>query len=155
MLRRIINRIMNRHLGKDKDGMLPMQRTAFDVQETLRQAVEAGLDQTRTTYAQFKTGAEDVTLALDASFTAASKGVGELNAKAVEILRNETLSVFDLLQALMMTQSLSEVLALQTRHLRTHFETAAAEAQDFMRLAQKIATDTAAPFTTSAEREPG
>jgi phasin len=155
MLHRIMNRVKSLRLENDEDGMPKMQRTAFDVQETLRHAVETGLDQTRTSYAQFKTGAEDVTFALDASFTAASKGIGELNAKAVEILRNETLSAFDLLQSLMTTQSLSEAFALQTRHLQAHFESAAAEAKDFMRLAQKIATDSAAPFAGFPGKELG
>jgi len=129
-----------------------MPRSPFDIHETLRQAVETGLDQTRTTYEGFRTGAEGVTSALDASFTAASQGVGELNAKAVEILRNETLSAFDLLQAMMTTQSLSEVVALQTRHLQAHFESTTAQAKEFMRLAQKIATDTTTPFTTALDR---
>jgi phasin len=132
--------------------MLTMQPSTFDVHETLRQAVETGLEQTRTTYEEFKMGAEGISSALDASFTAVSHGVGELNAKAVEILRNETVSAFDLLQALMTAHSLPEALALQSRHLRTHFESATLQAKDFMRLAQKIATDTAAPFTVSLDR---
>ena len=119
-----------------------------EVQETVRNAVEKSVADTRDAYAKAKAAAEEATGALESSCATAAKGILELNAKALESLRVNAEANFDFLKSVIGVKSVSEFVALQSEHVRKQAEAISAQAKEMSALSQKIATETAEPIKT-------
>jgi len=124
----------------------------FEVPEQVRAFAEKGVSQARDNYAKFKDAAETHNGTIEAVFTTASKGASEYTAKLVEILRSNTTASLDFAQQLFGVKTPSEALELWTSHTRKQFETLTAQAKQLVELSQKVATDTAEPIKTSAQK---
>jgi phasin len=116
------------------------------MQETLRKAVEKTVADSRAAYARAKATADEATGAVETSVTTASKGVIELNSKAIDALRANADANFDFLKAWINAKSLEEVFALQSELARKQAAAFGAQAKEFGVLAQKIAADSVEPI---------
>lgn len=125
---------------------------AREMQESLRQAAEKGVAESRAAYARVKTSAEDATQSLETSYAAACEGVTAINAKTVEALRVNVEAGFGFLKALTGAKSLPEAMEVQTGHMRKQFDTLAIQARDMAALAQKIAKEAAAPIKAGIDK---
>jgi phasin len=124
----------------------------FEVPEQMRAFAEKGVSQARDSYAKFKDVAESNNSAIEAVFTAASKGASAYSAKLMEIMKANTSSTLDFAQELLGVKSPSEAMELWTSHTRKQFETFTAHAKELAELSQKVATDTAEPIKASASK---
>ena len=120
-----------------------------DIQENVRKAAAKGLEQTREAYARVKTAAEEATHSVEASYTKATTGFAEINAKAIDALRANTDATFDFVKSLMGVKSVSEAITLQGEHARKQFEAITFQGKEISTLAQKIAADAVEPIRTS------
>jgi phasin len=115
-------------------------------QETLRKAFEKGVMESQAAYTRAKVAADETANALESSIVSASKGVFDLNSKALEALRANADANFDFLKAVINAKTPSEAASLQNDHARKQAEALAAQAKDFAELARKIAAESAEPI---------
>src|SRR5579872_2760330 len=116
------------------------------LQETLRQAVEKGLAESRAAYARVKEAADEATAALETSVANAANGVIAFNTKALDALRANFDAGIDFAKAAMNSRSVGELVSLNSDHASKQVEALAAQAKELGDLAQKIAVETAAPI---------
>ncbi len=129
-----------------KEAVKAVETKVAEVQENVRKATEQGVEQTRAAYAKLKTAADAATASLETSYSVATKGVSEFNAKAIDALQSNTLAAFDFVKALAGAKSVSEAITLQTEHARKQYEAVTAQAKELAEIAKKVATDSAEPI---------
>jgi phasin len=122
---------------------------ARDAQETLRCATEDALVQTRAAYDKMKHAAEDVTETIETSYVTVTRGIGQLNQKALESLKAQADANLEHFKALAAARSLPEAFTLQTDYARKQFESISNQMKEMTALAQKVATEAAEPLKTS------
>ncbi len=117
------------------------------VGEMFRQSAELTLEQARTSYERMRQAAEEATANLEAAVAAASSGVTELNLKAFEAVKTSSDVAFDFVRAMSGARTLSDVVSLQSEHMRKQFETMNAQAKEFADLANKVSARAMAPMS--------
>jgi len=123
-----------------------------EVQESLRDALERGLTDSRAVFIKTRAAAEETATAFEVSFAAAKDGALAFNAKAFEALRANADASFDFLKAVCAAKSLSDVITLQTEFGRTRVETAVSQAKDLGALAQRAMVEAVEPITERVAR---
>ncbi len=117
-----------------------------DAQEQFRKVFEDGMAQSRAAYEKMRVAAEGATGTLEASYSAASKGVNDINAKAIDAVKAHSEASLEHVKAVMAAKTVGEAIALQTAHARKQFETFAAQSKEFGELMQKVAADSFEPL---------
>ncbi len=125
---------------------------ARDAQETLRCATEEALVQTRAAYDKIKHAAEGVSDTIETSYVTVTRGIGQLNQKALESLKAQADANLELFKALAAARSLPEALTLQTDYARKQFESLSSQLKEMTELAQKVAAEAAEPIKASFEK---
>jgi len=123
-----------------------------EVPPAVREIAEKGLATLRENYDKLKTSAEQVNSTLEDTYTTASKGVAEYNARLLEAMQSNVNSTFDYFNALLQTKSVAEAVELSTSHARKQFETVTSQAKDLTALAQKVAAESSEPIKNSVEK---
>lgn len=119
---------------------------ADELKEQVRRVAEQNAEQTRQLYEQLKNVTEQTTGSLGTSYAAASRGIGELHLKTMEILKANADSNLEFVKALLSAKSLSEAVVLQGQHARAQFEALTEQAKDLSALAQRVATEAVEPM---------
>lgn len=119
------------------------------VGEVIRQSAELTLEQSRASYDRMRNAAEEAASNMEAAVTAAGEGVLELNMKAIDAARSTTDASFEFARALAGARTMSDVVVLQSEHLRKQFEAANTMAREFAELATRISARATAPLTDS------
>ena len=70
----------------------------------------------------------------------------EFNMKAIDAVKASTDAMFEFARALAGARTMSQLVELQTEHVRRQFETANAQAREFAELASKVSARTMAPL---------
>ncbi len=125
---------------------------ARDAQETLRCATQEALVQTRAAYDKMKHAAEDVTDTIETSYVNVTRGIGELNQKALEGLKAQADASLEHFKALAAARSIPEALSLQTDYARRQFEVISTQMKEMTALAQKVAVEAAEPLKATFEK---
>ena len=120
-----------------------------DIQENVRKAAAKGLEQTREAYARVKSAAEEATHSVEASYSKATTGFAEINAKTIDALRANTDATFDFVKSLMGVKSVSEAITLQSEHARKQFDAISFQGKEISTLAQKIAAEAVEPIRST------
>lgn len=120
--------------------------TAEEVQEHVRRAAEEGVEKTKEIYEKLKVAAEEATASVETSISAISKGVNDINLKALEALKVNSDAQFAFLKALLATKSISEAITLQGEHAKSQFEALNAQAKEFAALIQQVSVDSVEPI---------
>jgi len=123
-----------------------------EIQQTVRKAFEKGVVETRAAYAKAKAAAEETSGAFETSATTAAKGVVEFNTKALDVLRANAEANFDFFKAVIGVKSLSELVTLQTEHVRKQGEAVSAQAKEISALGQKIAAASVEPIKSQVAK---
>lgn len=124
----------------------------MEVPPAVREAAEKGLSACRDNYAKLKGTAEQVNAALEDTYTTASKGVAQYNAKVLEAVQANVNSAFDFYNSLLKAKTVAEAVELSTGHARKQFETLSGQAKDLSAFAQKVAAESSEPLKTSVEK---
>ena len=124
----------------------------FEVPEQVRAFAEKGVSQARESYTKFKDAAETHNSAIEAVFTSATKGATEYSSKLLEIIKSNTTAGIDFAQGLIGVKTLPQAMELWSSHAKKQVETFAGQAKELTELAQKIASEPAAPIRSSATK---
>jgi len=139
-------------MNQFNNPMFPNTTTPFEVPGAFREFAEKGVSQARETYDRFKEVADDTNGAIEAVFSAATKGANAYNAKLVDIAKANTNAMFDLATALISVTNLSQVAELVTAHSKTQIETLTAQSRELAELGQKVATETTEPLKATTAK---
>lgn len=116
------------------------------VGDNVRKAAEQGLAQTRSAYEQLNATSKDTADSLEASYSIASKGVSEFNAKTFEALQANAAAALDFARAISTAKTVQEAIVVQSDHVRKQYAALTAQTKDLGALAQKIAAASAEPI---------
>jgi phasin len=122
------------------------------LQEHMDRTTEQGIEQSKRMFERLKVAAEETSSSVEASLTTVSKGVSEINLRALSALKANADAQFAFIKALMETKTLSEAIALQSEHARTQFETIHAQARDISALIQQVSSQSIEPIKSSFNR---
>jgi phasin len=125
---------------------------AEEMQEQIRRTAEQGVEQTKRVYERLKTMAEEATSTVETSLSTVSRGVSEINLKALELVKANSDAQYAFVRALLSTRSLSEAITLQSEHARTQFETLNAQAKELAALIQQVSAESVEPIKASFTR---
>ncbi len=124
------------------------------VRDNLAAVSSLGADHGQFVLNSFRAGADAFTASVEASFGKASAGLTDLNIKAVDILRENVNSSFELWEQMIGARTLNQVVDLQADHARKRVELLGEQGRALSSLAQKIAYDSFEPlrsgFTAAA-----
>jgi phasin len=122
------------------------------LQEHMDRTTEQSIEQSKRIFERLKVAAEEANSSVEASLTTASKGVSEINLRALSALKANADAQFAFIKALMETKTLSEAIALQSEHARIQFETIHAQARDIGELIQQVSSRSIEPIKSSLSR---
>lgn len=117
-----------------------------EAQNKARSAAEAGLNESRAKYSQFKAAADEAVGAFETSCASVKNGALEFNTKTLEAMKEAADASFDFAKSMFSVKSPSELVALQSEFARKHFEAMQQRSKAFGELAQKVATDSVEPI---------
>ncbi|HEX2137183.1 MAG TPA: phasin [Microvirga sp.] len=124
----------------------------FQVPVAVREIAERSIRQAKETYDRFKIAAEDATDVLEDTYATVTKGVTEVNLKALQVAQDNTNAAFDLARDLFGVKSFAEAVELHTTYLRGRFDANVAQAKELTALVNSIADDAARPAREGFER---
>lgn len=122
---------------------------AREIQTSVREAAEKGVEETRAAFARVKAATEEASGSLEASVKLVAEGTLAFNHKLVDAVRANTEAQFDLVKALLGVRSWSEAIALNSEHARKQFDALNAQGKDLAAFAQKVTQDSFAPLKDS------
>ena len=117
-----------------------------EVQESIRNALEKGVVESRAAFIKAKAAADEAASAFELSLAAARDGALAINTKAFEALRANAEANFDFLRAAFAAKSLSDLVALQAEFARKQVEAVAGQTKDIGALTQKTVAETVEPI---------
>jgi phasin len=117
-----------------------------EVRELLRHTSETSLEQSRAAYARLKEAAEEVAASIESAYKVSGEGAEALRLKAVDALKANADAGFEYARAAAAAKTLPDLVTLQADFARKQGEIFGAQARDFASLAEKVATDAAAPI---------
>lgn len=125
---------------------------ALEIQDSVRQAAEKGVAETRVVFERLRAVTEETQTAIEASLKSAAEGVQLINTKVVDAFRSNSDANFDFVKALFAVKSVSEAIALNSEHARKSFDTLSAQSKDLSETAQKVASDAFSPLRDSLNK---
>lgn len=117
-----------------------------DAGETIAHSAELTAREAQAGFDRLRAAGDEAATGVEAILTAASAGVTELNLKALEAVRSTTHAAFEFARALAGARTLSQVVELQTEHVRKQFEAGNEQAREFTELAARISANVVAPL---------
>jgi phasin len=124
----------------------------MEVPAAFRDYAEKGIAHAKETYEKVKASADEANGIVEATLTTASKAAADYGLKVTEAARTNTNAAFDFAQDVTAIKSISDFLALSAEHSRKQYEVLTAQAKELAALAQKLATETAAPAKAGFEK---
>jgi phasin len=124
----------------------------FQLPEQVRAFAEKGVSQAREGYAKFKDAAETHNSTVEAVFNTATKGAAEVSTTLLDIAKTNTNAGFDFAQSLIGVKSPSQAFELWSGFAKSQFEALTGQSKQLAELSQKIASETAEPIKTGANK---
>ncbi len=119
---------------------------AEEMQEQIRRTAEQGVEKTKVIYEKLKAAAEEATSSVETSLSTMSKGVSDINMKALDAIKANSDAQFAFVKALLATKTIAEAITLQGEHAKTQFETMNTQAKEIAALIQQVSTDSVEPI---------
>jgi phasin len=119
---------------------------AEEMQEHVRRTAEQSVEKTKVIYEKLKAAAEEATSSVETSLSTISKGVSDINMKALDAIKTNSDAQFAFVKALLATKTIAEAITLQGEHAKTQFETMNTQAKEFAALIQQVSTDSVEPI---------
>ncbi|MDB5545844.1 MAG: phasin protein [Hyphomicrobiales bacterium] len=119
---------------------------AEEMQEHVRRTAEQSVEKTKVIYEKLKAAAEEATSSVETSLSTISKGVNDINMKALDAIKVNSDAQFAFVKALLATKTIAEAITLQGEHAKTQFETMNTQAKEFAALIQQVSTDSVEPI---------
>lgn len=122
---------------------------AEEMQEHVRRHAEQSVEQTKLIYGKLKSAAEEASASVETSLSTMSKGVSDINLKALDALKANSDAHFAFMKALFATKSISEAITLQSEHAKTSFAVLNEQAKEIAALIQQVSSESVEPIKAS------
>jgi phasin len=122
---------------------------AEEMQEHVRRTAEQSVEKTKVIYEKLKAAAEEATSSVETSLSTISKGVNDINMKALDAIKVNSDAQFAFVKALLATKTIAEAITLQGEHAKTQFETMNTQAKELAALIQQVSADSVEPLKAS------
>jgi phasin family protein len=119
---------------------------ALEMQETVRNAIEKGVVESRTAFVKAKASVEDAANAFELSFAAAKDGVIAFNTKAFAAARANAEANLDFVKASLAAKSVTDFVTLQSEFTRKQTDAVVVQFQDLAEVAKKTVVETLEPI---------
>jgi phasin len=119
---------------------------AEEMQEHVRRTTEQSVEKTKVIFEKLKAAAEEATSSVETSFSTISKGVNDINMKALDAIKVNADAQFAFVKALLATKTIAEAITLQGEHAKTQFETMNTQAKELAALIQQVSADSVEPI---------
>ena len=126
--------------------------TNLQIPEQVRAFAEKSVLQAREGFNRLKEATETHNGTVTAVLTTATKGASEYSGKLLDFARANTAANFDFAQELLSVKTPSDALAAWTTFTRKQVETITAQGKELVDLSKKIATETAEPIKSGANK---
>ncbi len=124
----------------------------LEVPAIVRETAEKLSEQVKENYSKMKLAAEEATDLMEDTYSTASRGISEINMKALDHARANINAAFDFARAFASVKTAAEAVELHTSYLRKQFESVQAQTSEFQSLAQKLAAETTAPVKEQIQK---
>ena len=131
-----------------KFDMAKFNMAKIEIPAEFREFAERGVAQAKDAYEKAKAATEQVNGLLKDTYTTAARGATDYNLKVIEIVRANTNTAFECMQAILAAKSPSEFIELSTSQARKQFEAMTAQSKELAELAQKVTASIAEPLKT-------
>jgi phasin len=118
----------------------------MEARDIIAQSVELTVGEARTASDRIRKAADEATSGVEGVLAAAGSGFAEFNLKAIEAVKASTDAMFDFARAMAGARTMSQVVELQTEHVRRQFEAANTQAKEFAELASRVSARAMAPL---------
>jgi phasin len=135
-----------------EEAVAAVVEPAAEMQESVRNALEKGVTDSRAAFARAKASADDAANAFELSLAAAKEGVAAISAKALQALRANTEANLDFVKASFAAKNLSDLIALQAEFARKQVDAVSVQVKDLGALAQKTMIETIEPVKEQVAR---
>lgn len=136
----------------EKAADAAFSNSTFDVPEFVRTFAEQGFSHTRDAYARAKAAAEEATDLIESSLETSRESVREVQAKALDVARENTDAMFELARKLIAATSPAEAFQLQTAFARERFEAFVDYSKDVQSSLTKASADAGHPAKAFFEK---
>jgi len=119
---------------------------ALEMQETVRNVIHKGVEESRAAFAKAKTSADEAANAFEACFAAAKDGVIAFNEKALAAVRANAEANFDFVKASFAAKSVGDLVALQSEFARKQTDAVVVQFKDLAEVAKKTVVETFEPI---------
>jgi phasin family protein len=136
----------NEFIPDAAEALEALVEPAMEMQETVRNAMQKGVVETRAAFAKAKASADDAANAFELSFTAAKDGVIAFNNKALAAVRANAEANFEFVQASLAVKSVTDLVALQSDFARKQTDAVVVQFKDLAELAKKTVVETIEPI---------
>ena len=119
---------------------------ALEMQESVRNALQKGVVESRAAFVKAKASAEDAANALEQSFTAAKDGVIAFNAKALAAAQANAEANIEFVKASLAAKTVTDLVSLQNAFARKQTDAVVVQFKDLAETAKKAVTETFEPL---------
>jgi phasin len=132
--------------GATKPAGSPFDMPKTATPQTLHQFAENGAAQVKASYEKMSAATAEASNLIQNSYTTATKGAVEYNAKLIEIACANANAAFDYAREVNGVKSPAQFLEVTTEHARKRFGVFSEQAKELAALAQKVASEAAEPL---------
>ena len=153
-----MHRDTNANVGKNStDASAAAMKTSgrqfgmikIEVPANLRELAKEVMAQTRGTYEQIETAADEMMSVLVSTQSIAAKSLVNYRAWLMKVAHGNVMAAFDFAQTLATAKSVPDVIEYSRAHARDQFNALAAQTKELTELAHNLATEMAEPINTS------
>jgi phasin len=138
--------------GATKPAGSPFDMPKTATPQTLHQFAENGAAQVKASYEKMSAATAEASNLIQNSYTTATKGAVEYNAKLIEIACANANAAFDYAREVNGVKSPAQFLEVTTEHARKRFGVFSEQAKELAALAQKVASEAAEPLKAGAAK---
>jgi len=124
----------------------------FAIPGLFRGFAEQGADRAKEHCQKLQAASGEIAEVVREAYSGGTKAAADYGAKIIEISTDNTNSALDYITTLMDTRSLSEALNLWAAQSRKNLEVASAQNRELLKLARKVATESAEPVKKSVAK---
>ena len=124
----------------------------FEIPAQFRDFAERTASQAKEACERMKRATDEMTDRFEEAYRTATSSANDCGLRLIKVSGTQASAAFDYAIKLLEAKSLSEVVDLSTAHLRKQLDVLTAQSKELTSLAQKVATETAAPIAEGVNK---
>jgi phasin len=119
----------------------------FEIPKEMRSMAEAGVDQARSAFEKFLSGAQTAAGRLEERGATVRAGARDIGAKAISNAEKNMQASLDYAESLLHAKDRTEVMRLHSEYVQTQMRSLAGQAREMSQLVSRTAIEAASPKT--------